>query len=282
MGVVAFTKVEGLGNDFILLDRLDQGLDRLTHVVGWAQAIAARLCDRRLGIGADGLLVVGAPRTEDALASMTVVNADGSRPEMCGNGLRCVAAFLANRYKVDALRIDTDAGPRDCRIVGWTASSIDVTIDMGPAIELGKQTPAAGGGREFIGIGVGNPHAICFVSGAEPDLEGLAREYGPGIELDTAYRPERTNVEFARREPDGSLTLWVWERGVGITSACGTGACATAAAAVREGLVPADTPVRVRLPGGVLTIVVPSAEAGVEMTGPSRHVFTGVVNLDEV
>jgi diaminopimelate epimerase len=281
MAAVSFSKVEGLGNDFILLDRLSQGPEALLAIVEWARSIAPRLCERRTGIGADGILVVGAPQTEESLGTMIVVNADGSRPEMCGNGLRCVAAFLAGRFKVDAVRVDTDAGSRDCRIVGRTANITDVTIDMGPAIALGKRTPKAGGGREFIGISVGNPHAICFVSG-EDDLETLARSYGPAVETDVAYQPDKTNVEFATREADSSLTLWVWERGVGITQACGTGACATAAAAVHEGLVPADSPVTVRLPGGPLTIVVPSSSsAGILMTGPSRHVFTGVVHVDD-
>jgi diaminopimelate epimerase len=281
MSAVSFSKVEGLGNDFILLDRLYLGADALELAVAWTRSIAARLCERRTGIGADGILVVGAPQTEEALGTMIVVNADGSRPEMCGNGLRCVAAFLASRFKVDAVRIDTDAGSRDCRIVERTANVTDVAIDMGPALALGKHTPKAGGGREFIGIDVGNPHAICFVSG-EDDLETLARSYGPAVETDAVYQPNKTNVEFATLEADGSLTLWVWERGVGITQACGTGACATAAAAVGEGRIPADVPVIVRLPGGPLTIVVPSdPKAGVEMTGPSRHVFTGVVHVDE-
>ncbi|MFV8756700.1 diaminopimelate epimerase [Nannocystaceae bacterium ST9] len=281
MAAVSFSKVEGLGNDFILLDRLDHAAGGLVEIVAWARAIAPRICERRTGIGADGILIVGAGQSEDSLGTMIVVNADGSRPEMCGNGLRCVAAFLAGRYKVDAVRIDTDAGGRDCRIVGRSANATDVAIDMGPATSLGKRSPKAGGGREFIGIGVGNPHAICFVSG-EDDLETLARSYGPAIETDAAYLPDKTNVEFAAREPDGSLTLWVWERGVGITQACGTGACATAAAAVREQLLPADAPITVRLPGGALTIVVPSdPRAGIEMTGPSRHVFTGVVHVDD-
>lgn len=281
MAAISFSKVEGLGNDFILLDRLDHAADGLTRVVEWAQAIAPQLCDRRTGIGADGILIVGAPQTEDALGTMIVVNADGSRPQMCGNGLRCVAAFLADRYKVDEVRVDTDAGGRDCQIIAPSAHVTQVAIDMGPAKMLGKRRPSGGGGREFISVSIGNPHAICFVSG-EDDLETLARSYGPAIETDAAYLPDKTNVEFATLEADGSLTLWVWERGVGITQACGTGACATAAAAVREGLLPADTAVTVRLPGGSLTILVPSdPEAGVEMTGPSRHVFTGIVQVDE-
>ena len=282
MSALSFSKVEGLGNDFILLDRLDQGPGGLEREVEWARGIAARLCDRRTGIGADGILVVGPPKSEDALGSMIVVNADGSRPEMCGNGLRCVAAFLASRYRVDAVRVDTDAGHRDCQIVDFRGNATDVTIDMGPARALGKRTPKAGAGREFIGISVGNPHAVCFVA-ANEDLETLARSYGPGVENDPAYQPDKTNVEFATREADGSLTLWVWERGVGITQACGTGACATAAAALGEGLITADAPVIVRLPGGALTIVAPGDPlAGVQMTGPSRHVFTGVVHVDEV
>lgn len=280
MGAVSFSKVEGLGNDFILLDRLDHHGEALAQIVAWVSRMAPRLCDRRTGIGADGILVVGAAGSDDTLGTMIVINADGSRPEMCGNGLRCVAAFLASRFKVPLLRIETDAGPRECTIVDKTGNATQVGVDMGPARPLGKRTPKAGAGRTFVGIDIGNPHAICFV-GDDEEPETLARHYGPAIETDPAYQPAKTNVEFASVE-GGHITLWVWERGVGITQACGTGACASAAAAVAEGLVPAGVPVEVRLPGGSLRIEVPvDPEAGVRMTGPSRHVFTGVVHVDE-
>jgi diaminopimelate epimerase len=272
--VLAFRKVEGLGNDFVLLDRLDVDADALARDVAWAQAAAPKLCDRRTGIGADGILLVG-PRRRGA-ASMIVVNFDGSRPEMCGNGLRCVAAFVAERRGVRALDIDTDAGSRSCRIVGSDGSMVSVSVDMGAAERLGVHRPAAGNGLAFVGISMGNPHAVCFTESDNP--ESLARTLGPAIELDPVYAPGKTNVEFARIEADGSITLWVWERGVGITSACGTGACATAAAAVDLGLLPPDRAISVRLPGGWLSITVPSvASEQVVMSGPARQVFSGVL-----
>lgn len=275
--MLAFRKVEGLGNDFVLLDRLDVDADTLARDVAWAQAAAPKLCDRRTGVGADGILLVGPGRR--GTASMIVVNFDGSRPEMCGNGLRCVAAFVAERRGVQALEIDTDAGLRACRISGADAGAVAVSVDMGAAERLGTRRPDAGNGRAFVGISMGNPHAVCFVEHVEhEDPETLARTLGPAIELDPAFAPAKTNVEFARIEPDASITLWVWERGVGITSACGTGACATAAAAVDLGLLAADRPISVRLPGGWLSITVPSvASEQVVMRGPARQVFSGVL-----
>jgi diaminopimelate epimerase len=270
--VLAFQKVEGLGNDFVLLDRLDVDADTLTRDIAWARAAAPQVCDRRTGIGADGILVVG-PGQRGA-ASMIVVNADGSRPEMCGNGLRCVAAFVAERHGDAVLDIDTDAGVRACRILGRDGGVASVSVDMGPYERLGERTPASAQGHEFIGVSMGNPHAVCFVEREHPEL--LARTLGPAIELDPVYAPAKTNVEFARIEPDSSITLWVWERGVGITSACGTGACATVAAAVAIGLLAAEQAIPVRLPGGLLTITV-AASGRVEMAGPARQVFSGVL-----
>jgi diaminopimelate epimerase len=277
---LSFRKVEGLGNDFVLLDRRDRSPAELEAELAWIRELAPRLCDRRTGVGGDGILVVG-PGQTGSLASMIVVNFDGSRPEMCGNGLRCVAAFVAEQHGgLDRLRLDTDAGPRACQITGrGSGGETSVSVAMGSAARLGTRTPAAGGGREFVSVSMGNPHAICFV-GAGDEPEALARELGPAIELDGTYAPAKTNVEFARVEADGSILLWVWERGVGITSACGTGACATAVAAVDLGLVEADTPIRVRLPGGALEITVPGdADAEVVMTGPARQVFSGELEL---
>jgi diaminopimelate epimerase len=265
----AFTKVEGLGNDFILLDRRARDADALASEIAELRGLAPTLCDRRLGIGGDGVLVVG-PGAAGSAASMIVVNFDGSRPEMCGNGLRCVAAFVAGG-RACTITIATDAGLKRCVVEGEI-----VEVDMGPAIALGRRTPLTGEGREFVGVSMGNPHAIEFVNDPAESPESLARRLGPAIELDPVYAPSKTNVEFARLLDDGAIELWVWERGVGITQACGTGACATAAAAAWAGLVSHDVPVEVRLPGGSLQITVPSyPNAGVLMRGPGRRVFSG-------
>lgn len=274
-----FVKVEGLGNDFLLIDLLrpaagprppgrpaptpapDQAA--LDHWLAALQRRAPVLCDRRTGVGADGILLVAPPRHPDSAATMLVINHDGSRPEMCGNGLRCVARYLADHQTT--LQLDTDAGPRRCSVHGD-----QVEVDMGPAESLGLREVA---GRRFATYSLGNPHAVAFVAPGE-DPEQLARSLGPVVEQDPQF-PARTNVEFARPEPDGSLTLWVWERGCGITAACGTGACATLAAAVAAGLAPADLPVQVRLPGGPLTVRLTDTRAW--MTGPARLVFHGLV-----
>jgi diaminopimelate epimerase len=272
----AFTKVEGLGNDFVVFDRRDVRAGDIMAELERLRAEAPALCDRHTGIGADGLLVLGPPGHADHLAGMIVVNADGSRPQMCGNGLRCVSLLLARATGRTKFVLDTDAGPRaieitdkgDAHGVGW------IEIDMGPAVDTGVTAPAAADGRSFYGVSMGNPHAIMFVS-ADDEPEVLARVLGPGVATDPSY-PEGTNVEFARVEDNGRVRLVVWERGAGLTAACGTGACATAAAAVRTGRVPGDAPVWIDLPGGALRIDVPRVvEAPVRMYGPARVVFTG-------
>lgn len=263
MDPLSFVKVEGLGNDFLLLDHRDSPL-ALAPLIERAPF----LCDRRLGVGGDGLLVVAPPRTTGASGTMIVINHDGSRPEMCGNGLRCVALFLATAAP-DVL-VDTDAGPRACRVLQRAPDNHhgEVEVDMGPARPLGAHRIAD---HDFLAFSLGNPHVVTFV-GPDADPESLARTLGPAIERAPRF-PDRTNVEFARLETDGSLTLWVWERGCGITAACGTGACATVAAAARQGLVPADATVRVQLPGGPLQVRL--ADDRVWMTGPARQVFRG-------
>lgn len=274
-----FLKVEGLGNDFLLIDlrrpaegprppvpgpaEVDPDPSALARWISELQARAPDLCDRRTGVGGDGLLLVTPPTTPGSVGTMLVLNHDGSRPEMCGNGLRCVARYLAGPDSTAPFTIDTDAGPRRCQVRGE-----QVEVDMGPATALGPRDVA---GRRFAAFSLGNPHAVAFV-GPDEDPEQLARTLGPIVERDPQF-PARTNVEFARSEPDGSLTLWVWERGCGITAACGTGACATLAAAVAAGLAPADQPVRVVLPGGPLTIR--RTADRVWMTGPARFVFRG-------
>ena len=280
MAALSFIKVEGLGNDFLLLDRMDRSLEEVEREVDSLRARARDVCDRRRGVGGDGVLVVGPPRHSTSHAAMTVVNFDGSRPEMCGNGLRCVAHYVADRLGNSAPVIDTDAGVKPCRVNGDPAGAIvDVEVDMGPGENLGSGEPAAGESRSFASVSMGNPHAIHFVGPGE-DPEALARRLGPMLEVDPAY-PDRTNVEFARLERDDDrIVLWVWERGCGITDACGTGACATAYAAVWQGHFAADLPIEVQLPGGPLTITVPAdTNAGVRMQGPARRVFEGTIAL---
>ncbi len=268
--MLAFRKVEGLGNDFLLIDRTGAPLAEVVAEVEALRPAAPALCDRRTGVGADGILVVG-PGADDEHGSMFVINHDGSRPEMCGNGLRCVAQHLAGSQGPD-LRVHTDAGVKRCRVVG-EGRQVEVDVDMGPGRDEGERTP--GGARTFRAVSMGNPHAIAFVDG---DPEALCRTEGPAVEVDAQF-PDRTNVEFAQLHDQG-LTLWVWERGCGVTQACGTGACATACAAVWSGRWPPDRPLAVDLPGGRLWITVPAdRSAGVGMRGPARIVFDGTIAL---
>lgn len=276
-----FSKYEGLGNDFIVVDLRNHPVEDVDAVVDRFKADVVELCDRRRGIGADGLLLVSSMQGGDR-ARMTVINSDGSRPEMCGNGLRCVAHHVARRAGVRGGQswsgmIDTDHQPLHCSLEMGPegAGSAETEIAMGAAIHGSDcEFPGITFGR-FSQVSMGNPHAISFVDDPNEDLEQLTRTHGPILTRAPVF-PKGANIEFARREGPQAISLWVWERGAGLTSACGTGACATAAAAVRRGLCPANEAIRVRLPGGVLQITVPNdPKLDVRMRGPSRWVFDG-------
>jgi len=279
MAALEFTKVEGLGNDFLLLDRRGGSLAEVETELTLLARVAPAICHRRTGVGGDGILVLGPSREAGHTASMWVVNHDGSRPEMCGNGLRCVALVAAGMGR-HVVTIDTDAGPRRCEVLAEQADVGEVVVEMGLGRFFGEHQPAAGDGRTFYAVSMGNPHAVAFVGKGE-DPEALARRIGPGIEHAPEF-PAGTNVEFARVEPDGSVLLWVWERGCGITEACGTGACATVVAGVQRGWLQGGVPITVRLPGGPLEIEVPlDVRAEVRMRGPARVAFRGRVTVEQ-
>ncbi len=262
VSTVFFCKYEGLGNDFIVLEAGD---DRAV-----TPERAAQLCERRFGVGADGLILVLPPRTPDCATRMRVINADGSIPEMCGNGVRCVALHFARARGLTetSLLVDTDAGPRACAVDDVRGAGM-VTVDMGVVRVLGERTLAVDGKTVTLtAADAGNPHAVLLGSFARNDVEHL----GPRLAVHPEF-PRGTNVEFARIAGDG-IDLVVWERGVGITLACGTGGCATAAVACAKGLVPRDAPVAVRLPGGKLEVTIDGASRAT-MRGPARRVFTG-------
>lgn len=261
VGPLRFAKYEGLGNDFVVVDaERDDAIDA---------ARAARVCDRRFGVGADGVILVLPARDPACAARMRVINADGSVPEMCGNGLRCAVLHLALRRGVTSLEVvfETDAGPRACAatVNGWTA---DVTVDMGEVRDLGDLELDVDGRKRTLALGdAGNPHAILW---DERDVDGL----GPRIATHAAF-PRGTNVEFASIAR-GGIDVIVWERGVGRTLACGTGACAVAVVARRRGLVAPTGGVEVRLPGGAL-VIDPAPEGRTRMRGPARRVFEGTI-----
>jgi diaminopimelate epimerase len=268
MSTLTFAKYEGLGNDFIVVEAVSEA--------AFPAELAKRLCDRHFGIGADGVLLVLPPASREARARMVVLNADGSRPEMCGNGVRCVALHLAlkDELAAGALTIDSDAGPRRITLER-AGSSAMAAVEMGHAV-LEPELVQRFRGRDlsFSRVSMGNPHAIAF----DTELgESALDELGPEL---SARVPGGSNVELVSSKGARELELLVWERGVGRTLACGTGACATAVAAAITGRAPFDQPIRVGLPGGDLEITVRRETLAVTMRGPARLVFSGVVRAE--
>ncbi|GEN08360.1 diaminopimelate epimerase [Myxococcus fulvus] len=271
-------KYQGLGNDFVVLDRRRSGVDIDADTSRW-------MCDRRLGIGADGVLSL--LPSEHGLARMVVHNADGSIAEMCGNGLRCAVKYLVDHSPETPARIDveTGAGVLTCMPGYGDGGVVSVDISMGPARLVAPNLPSGATGRPFLdtalpgypelrasAVSMGNPHLVLL----DRPLED-APKLGPELERHPSFQ-DRTNVEFVRVEPDG-LTVVVWERGCGLTQACGTGACASAVAAVLSGRLPPETWLRVTLPGGDLGIRVPADLSDIRLRGPVAFVFEGVVGL---
>ena len=248
-----FSKYEGIGNDFIVVDRPE--IDAI---------LARRLCDRRLGIGADGVLVV--EPGEAALFRMTVWNADGSVAEMCGNGLRCVGRHLQRTVEdlPERFTVETGAGPL------WVSVDDDaVTAQIGVVRDHGNRVIEVDQ-YTFEGqlLSTGNPHFVLF----EPVDDAIMSTYGPILERHSTFS-DGANISFASRLGPTELKLTVWERGCGFTQACGTGACATTVAGWLGGYLEPDQPITVHLPGGSLEI---SGDASnVIMRGPATHVFDG-------
>lgn len=282
---LSFVKLHGLGNDFIVVDRRAEGTPL-------PRERALALCDRHRGIGADGVLSL-LPSREAPLA-MHVTNADGSVAEMCGNGLRCVVRHAVDRGLLppEGGVVETGAGLRPCRV----EPGGEIRVDMGrpelrpERVPVALASPAAGerivdaplevegASLHFTAVSMGNPHAVIFVD-AGPSLRELALQLGPALERHPLF-PRRTNVEFARFVAPRVVDLVVWERGAGLTQACGTGACATAVAAVLTGRAVEGEPLEIRLPGGSLRVEVEPAFARVWMTGPAVEVFSGVTSSD--
>jgi len=274
---VSFAKYHGLGNDFVLVD------DRGTGEPSLSPDEAMRMCDRNFGIGADGVIFVLPPDTEDSKYRMRIYNSDGSEPEMCGNGIRCMARFVADVDAVSDLGIiSTLAGP----IVPEMLADGSVKVDMGEPILQGADVPttlptdAEGrvieapltvAGREWLVtcVSMGNPHAIVFVD--DVDALDLAT-VGPPFEVNDVF-PAKTNTEFVQVLSPTHLKMKVWERGAGPTLACGTGACALTVAAVLAGK--AERECTVTLPGGDLQIEWRESDNRIYMTGPAARVFSG-------
>lgn len=297
---IPFHKVEGLGNDFLVID-LRPGHSGAEHAaLVQAPETVRALCDRNFGVGGDGVLAILPGATGDA--RMRVLNADGSEAEMCGNGIRCLAKVLFDEdpsLHRSPLYIDTGAGKLECHIHAPSGLADTVTVEMGAPRLSPKEVPVQSPlaivlrapfqvrDREFnvTAVSMGNPHAVVFVDDSNASLLELARTYGPTVEHDARF-PKRTNVEFARVRTSAAgspeIDLVVWERGCGITLACGTGACATVVAACLEERVPPNHEIPVHLPGGTLFIQVSKrgegAYTGVQMRGPANRVFTASID----
>lgn len=285
--MLQFSKYQGLGNDFLLLDGRTE--TDPSFCFGLTPALVRQLCDRRFGVGGDGIILALPPR-EGGELRMRIFNADGSEPEMCGNGIRCLARFLADSDG-DApgrtWQVETLAG----RIVPELQSDGGVRVDMGEPFLVPSEVPTlltlgpAGlpqGELELEGerfavaaVGMGNPHVVVPVA----DVAAIPLErYGPLLERHPSF-PARTNVHFVQVLSTTHLRLRVWERGAGPTLACGTGACASLVAMHRLGLCEAAA--QLDLPGGALHIHWDGPSNHLFMTGPAELVFDGVLATEE-
>ena len=285
--MLQFSKYQGLGNDFLLIDGRQSSQE--DSEAGLAPELVRQLCDRRFGVGGDGVILALPPGSGPGASGelrMRIFNADGSEPEMCGNGIRCLARFLADRDGDGPGRrwqVDTLAG----RIVPELLADGSIRVDMGPpflepatvptTLPLGPAGLPQGDlqvdGEVFAAAaaGMGNPHVVVPVEDlADFDLE----RFGPLLEVHPSF-PAKTNVHFVQVLAPDHLVMRVWERGAGPTLACGTGACATLVACHCLGLV--ERRARVDLPGGPLQIHWDAETGHVIMDGPAEHVFDGAI-----
>lgn len=276
---VKFTKMHGAGNDYIYVDTL-------LYSIPDPSAAAIKWSAPHTGIGSDGLVLIGKPSiTSGADFSMRIFNADGSEAMMCGNASRCIGKYLYERKLTDKteIKLETLSGVKTLRLhlaAGGTVES--VTVDMlEPRLHVPEQYDESCLGelsasfRKFRGtfVSMGNPHFVTFVD--DIDTIDIAR-YGSEMEHDAAF-PQRCNIEFAHVMPDGTIRTRVWERGSGITMACGTGACATAVAAHITGR--AQNKSTIKMDGGTLLIEWNADDEHVYMTGPAEFVFDGEIAL---
>ena len=267
-----FIKMHGLGNDFVILDARDQA-------IGLNAEHVRALADRNTGVGCDQVIIIEPAHNKAADAFMRIYNADGGKVMACGNASRCVASLLMDETGKTSLTLETGAGLLEAQ----SAAGENITVDMGPAnldwqdIPLAKEADtlhlrfSRGALKDPVAVNVSNPHAVFFVDDADAiDLETL----GPEIEHHPFF-PERTNVEAAQVLSPSQIRLRVWERGAGITQACGTGACATLIAAHRRRLT--DRKASIILDGGPLDIEW-LENNHVMMTGPVAISFTGTID----
>lgn len=280
---IHFTKMHGAGNDYIYVNTLLYNIpDPSATSIAWSKP--------HFGIGSDGLILIGAPTRPDADFSMRIFNNDGSEAMMCGNGTRCVAKYLHDKgvTRKNPIRLETLSGIKILQLHLDEENKVDaVTVDMGEPIlkDAHQFTPCGGGatdyevtadGRTFVGtfVSMGNPHFVIFLN---EDVEHFPVDhYGPLLEH-AAIFPQRCNIEFAQITEEDTFRMRVWERGSGITLACGTGACATAVAAHLTGRAGRQSDIR--MDGGTLHIHWNDADNHILMTGPAAISFEGEITL---
>ena len=280
--MIEFTKMTGLGNDYIYINCMNG-----TSIKNIPE-VAKKLSDRHFGIGADGLILIENPTINNADYKMRIFNSDGSEAEMCGNGIRCVAKFIHDK-KIngnDKLSIETLSGIKKVKIIEDNNNECnDVIVDMGEPVFQDKNIPynvyepfnkdldldVNGEKMRFTVVSMGNPHAITFVENLD-DMQ--IDKYGPKIENNPIF-PNRTNVEFVEIIDKNNIKVRVWERGVGETYACGTGACAAMVASGLNGYT--DENVTVNLPGGKLKIEW-GKDNHIYMEGPATTVYEGKID----
>ena len=278
-----FTKMHGLGNDYVYVNCFEEKIDN-------PPAVARFVSDRHIGIGSDGLIMINPSKTADF--EMEMYNADGSRGEMCGNGIRCVAKYVYDYGLTDKTQIsvETLGGLKYLDLTVEDGKVSLVKVDMGkpkleadliPIISEREQVidePIEVDGKEYhmTGVSMGNPHAVIYVD----DVKGLDLEkIGPKFENHERF-PKRINTEFVHCIDRQTVEMRVWERGSGETLACGTGACAVAVSSILNNLT--DTQVTVKLLGGDLQIEWDREKDRVFMTGPATVVFDGVIDITEI
>ena len=285
MRTFAVTVAQGTGNDFILLENPSR--ETLPYA-----ALARKWCRRRHDIGADGLLVIEPPTARGADIALRIFNADGSEAEMCGNGIRCIAVYLADERPSlpDRLAVQTSAGLVTTRMVRGQAGAASVAVDMGTPRFLRREIPMRGdrderaldaevdaisGGRRISALSMGNPHCVTFADEPVERLDLIA--HVKALERLDLF-PHGANYEVVHAD-NGSLSMRIFERGVGETRACGSGACAAAVAAIATGR--ARSPVEVRMPGGTVVIEWPADDANVIMTGPAEIVCRAEASVED-
>lgn len=269
--------MHGLGNDYVYVNAFEERVER-------PEALAVAVSDRHMGIGSDGLVLIAPSETADF--RMIMYNADGSESAMCGNASRCIGKYVYERGMTDKTRLtlETRAGLRTLELNISGGKVYSVRVDMGEPILACERVPCLLGrgevtrapvealGRRFslTPVSMGNPHGVIVLE--EPVEAFPVERYGPALERHAAF-PQKVNIEFVNVLSPGRLRMRVWERGSGVTLACGTGACAALVAARRCGL--ADARATVALDGGELTVEWDEQTGHVFMTGPAEHVFDG-------